>query len=68
MKVGVYYSIEHAAVKENGRGQLADKVVVSTLGDVVELGQRLHWEALRAGLGRARNLEMVADARLGFGT
>lgn len=34
---------------------------MSTLGDAVELGQRLHWEALRAGLGRAKNLEMVAD-------
>jgi hypothetical protein len=61
MKMGVYYGIEQAVVKENGRGQLADKVVVSTLGDAVELGQRLHWEALRAGLGRAKNLEMLAD-------
>jgi hypothetical protein len=61
MKMGVYYGIEQALVKENGRGQLADKVVVSTLGDAVELGQRLHWEALRGGLGRAKNLEMVAD-------
>ena len=61
MKMGVYYGIEQASVKENGRGQLSDKVVVSTLGDAVELGQRLHWEALRAGLGRARNLEVLAD-------
>lgn len=61
MKMGVYYGIEQALVKENGRGQLAEKVVVSTLGDAVELGQRLHWEALRAGLGRARNLEVLAD-------
>lgn len=61
MKMGVYYGIEQALVKENGRGQLVDKVVVSTLGDAVELGQRLQWEAMRAGLGRARNLEMLAD-------
>jgi hypothetical protein len=61
MKMGVYYQVEQAAVKENGRGELAEKVVVSTLGDTVELGQRLHWEALRAGLGRARNLEMLGD-------
>jgi hypothetical protein len=61
MKMGVYYGIEQALVKENGRGQLAQKVVVSTLGDAVELGQFLHWEALRAGLGRAKNLEMLAD-------
>jgi hypothetical protein len=61
MKMGVYYGIEQALIKENGRGQLVDKVIVSTLGDAVELGQRLNWEALRAGMGRARNLEMVAD-------
>lgn len=61
MKMGVYYQVEQAVVKENGRGELAEKVVVSTLADPVELGQRLHWEAMRAGLGRARNLEMLGD-------
>ena len=61
MKMGVYYQTEAAAVKDNGRGQLAEKVVVSTLGEAVELGERLNWEALRAGLGRAKNLEMLAD-------
>jgi hypothetical protein len=61
MKLGVYYSIEQAARKEDGRGELADKVVVSTLGDSVQLGQQLHWEALREGLGRARHLEMLGD-------
>jgi len=61
MKMGVYYQVEQAAVNENGRAELAEKVVVSTLGEAVELGQRLHWEALRAGLGRAKNLEMLGD-------
>jgi hypothetical protein len=61
MKLGVYYQIEQAAQAEAGRGELADKVVVSTLGEPVELGQRLHWEAMRAGLARARNLEMLGD-------
>jgi hypothetical protein len=61
MKLGVYYQIEQAARKANGRGELTDKVVVSTLAGAVELGERLHWEALRAGLGRARNLEMLGD-------
>jgi hypothetical protein len=61
MKMGVYYQVEQAVVKENGRAELAEKVVVSTLGDPVELGQRLHWEATRAGLGRAGNLEMLGD-------
>jgi hypothetical protein len=61
MKMGVYYQLEQAVVKENGRGELAEKVVVSTLGDAVDLGARLHWEAMRAGLGRARKVEMLGD-------
>lgn len=61
MKMGIYYQVEQSVVKENGRGELAEKVVVSTLGDAVELGEHLNWEAQRAGLGRARNLEMLGD-------
>jgi hypothetical protein len=61
MKLGVYYQIEQAVKPESGRGELANKVVVSALGEPVELGQRLHWEARRAGLGRVRNLEMLGD-------
>lgn len=61
MKMGVYYQLERAVVKENGRGELAEKVVVSTLEDAVDLGARLHWEAMRAGLGRAKKLEMLGD-------
>ena len=36
------------------RGQLVEKVVVGWQGEPLELGRRLHWEALRGGLGRAR--------------
>jgi hypothetical protein len=61
MKMGVYYQVEQAAKRKAGRGELVEKVVVSTLGEAVELGERLHWEALRAGLARARNLEMLGD-------
>ena len=61
MKMGVYYQVEQSVIKEGGRGELAEKVVVSTMGEPVELGERLHWEAMRAGLGRARNLEMLGD-------
>ena len=61
MKMGVYYQVEQAGVKENGRGELVEKVVVSTLGEPLELDQRLHWEAQRAGLGRARQLEVLGD-------
>ena len=68
MKMGVYYQVEQAGVKENGRGELVEKVVVSTLGEPLELDQRLHWEAQRAGLGRARQLEVLGDVwRRGFG-
>jgi hypothetical protein len=61
MKMGVYYQLEQAVVKENGRGELIEKTVVSTLEDAVELGRRLHWEAMGAGLARAKNLEMLGD-------
>jgi hypothetical protein len=61
MKLGVYYPVEQATRKENGRGELMDKVVVGWVGESVALGQRLHWEAQRAGLGRARQLEMLGD-------
>jgi len=61
MKMGVYYQAEQVGRKAGGRAQVLEKSVVSTLAGPVELGQRLHWEALRAGLGRARNLEMLGD-------
>ncbi|HEY3854084.1 MAG TPA: hypothetical protein VGO67_06800 [Verrucomicrobiae bacterium] len=67
MKMGVYYQLERAVVKENGRGELAEKIVVSTLEDAVDLGARLHWEAMRAGLGRAKKLEMLGTGHIGFG-
>jgi len=61
MKMGVYYPLEQAVERQAGRAQLVEKVVVSTLGEAVELGEQLHWEALRRGLARARDLEMLGD-------
>jgi len=58
-KLGVFYRQEQAVRKE--RGQLAEKVVVSWQGEPLELGRRLHWEALRGGLGRAQATLVVAD-------
>ena len=55
-KVGVFYRHE-----QNAGGQLTQKVVVSCQGPPVELGQRLHWEALRGGLGRTRQTLAVSD-------
>ena len=60
-KTGVYYRHEQAARTDGGRGVLAEKVVVGWQGEPVELGRRLHWEALRNGLGRARAQLVVAD-------
>lgn len=53
-KTGVFYRHEQAGVTAGGRGVLAEKVVIGWQGDPVEFGRRLHWEAQRGGLGRAR--------------
>lgn len=58
-KLGVFYRQEQAVGAE--RGQLLEKVVVGWQGEGLELGRRLHWEALRGGLGRAREVLVVAD-------
>lgn len=55
-KVGVFYRQE-----QNAGGQLTEKVSVSWQGEAVQLGERLHWEALRHGLGRARQTLAVGD-------
>ena len=58
-KLGVFYRHEQA-VREP-RGQLLEKVLLGWQGQGVELGRRLHWEALRGGLGRAHEVLAVAD-------
>jgi hypothetical protein len=58
-KLGVFYRHEQAVGGEGG--QLLEKVMVSWQGEGLELGRRLHWEALRGGLGRARAVLAVAD-------
>ena len=61
VKVGVFYLQEQAGRTEGGRGVLTEKVVVCWQGEPTELGRRLHWEALRRGLGRARWILVVGD-------
>lgn len=56
LKLGVFYRHE-----QNVAGQLIQKVVVSGLGPPVGLGERLQWEALRAGRGRALATLAVSD-------
>lgn len=55
-KVGVFYHQD-----QNAEGQLTEKVSVGWQGPAVELGERLHWEARRAGLSRARQTLAVGD-------
>ncbi|MGO8927767.1 MAG: hypothetical protein ACLQU3_12860 [Limisphaerales bacterium] len=61
IKTGVFYLQEQAARTEGGRGVLSEKVVVCWQGEGVELGRRLHWEALRRGLGRAQWILVLGD-------
>lgn len=68
LKTGVVYRHEQSATTLSGRGLLADKRVVSWQGEPLELGRRLHAEALRAGLGRSRQMLVVADGAPGSGT
>jgi hypothetical protein len=60
-KTGVFYRQEQSGVTAGGRGVLAEKVVIGWQGDPVEFGRRLHWEALRGGLGRAQNQLVAGD-------
>ena len=55
-KVGVFYRQE-----QNASGSLLEKVSVGWQGEAVELGERLHWEACRRGLGGAKQSLAVAD-------
>jgi len=62
MKMGVFYLQDQAARTAGDRGLLSEKVVVCWSGQGgVELGRRLHWEALRRGLGRAKWILVVGD-------
>jgi hypothetical protein len=61
LKTGVFYLQEQAGCTEAGRGILSEKVVACWQGEGGELGRRLHWEALRRGLGRAKWILVVGD-------
>ena len=61
IKTGLFYRQEQAGQTAGGRGVISEKVIVRWRGEPLEFGQRLNWEALRAGLGRAQELLAVAD-------
>lgn len=60
-KTGVYFSLEQAVRTKGDRGMLTGKMVMGWQGEPVEFGARLHAEAMRAGLGRARKQLVVGD-------
>jgi len=61
IKNGVFYLQEQAGRTEAGRGVISGKIVVRTQGDATDLGRRLHWEALRGGLSRAKEKLVLGD-------
>jgi len=61
VKTGIFYLHEQAAQSEGERGILAEKTMIRWHGEPLELGQRLHWEALRGGLGRAQDTLVLGD-------
>jgi len=58
-KMGVFYPQEQSVGSE--RGELLEKVVIGWQGEPLEVARRLHWEATRCGLGRARSALAIAD-------
>jgi hypothetical protein len=61
LKTGLFYLHEQAGVSASGRGIIVDKRVVRWQGEPGELGRRLHWEAVRGGLARAKEMLILAD-------
>jgi hypothetical protein len=62
VKLGVFYFQEQAAVTGKDRGLLSEKVMVSWVDEGgTELGRRLHWEAMRRGVGRAKYILVLGD-------
>lgn len=60
-KTGVFYRHAQAGATAGGRGVLTETVVIGWQGDPVELGRRLHGEALRGSLGRAQAKRVAGD-------
>ena len=61
IKTGVFYRQEQAAQTQGARGVISEKVMVRWQGEPLELGRRLHWEAQRGGLGRAKEALVLGD-------
>lgn len=57
----MYFPLEQSARTAGDRGLITGKVVVGWQGDPVDFGVRLHWEAMRAGMGRSQEQLVVGD-------
>jgi hypothetical protein len=61
-KTGVFYWHDQSGQTDGGRGVINEKVVIGWQEEGgAELGRRLHWEALRRGLGRAKWILVLGD-------
>jgi hypothetical protein len=60
LKTGVFYLHEPTETKA-GRAMISGRSLVRWQGEPLDFGQRLHWEALRGGLARAKEKLVVAD-------
>jgi hypothetical protein len=61
IKTGVFYRHEQSVRSKSGRGLISEKSVVRWLGEPLQFGRRLGWEALRGGLGRAQETLALSD-------
>ena len=61
IKGAVIYRLEQAGQTAGGRGMITEKWTVAWQGEPLEFGRRVHAEALRRGLGGAREVFVVAD-------
>lgn len=63
IKSAVIYRLERAVKTARGRGMLLEKYVVASAPQTepVDFGARVHAEALRRGLGRAKRVYVVID-------
>lgn len=61
IKTGIFYLHEQAARTAGGRGLIADKRVVRWCGEPLELGRRLHDQALQGGLAHAKEKLVLGD-------
>ena len=61
IKSAVIYRLDHRVTKPGGRAIISQKSIVSYQGEPEEFGRRVHAQALRQGLTKAKQVFVVAD-------